>query len=156
MSYSHLPFHVTCLTAFIDEQADDRGTKIPGKRKDSIKARTRSFAILKVRRVQDGTSAHMNETRFHDFWLCGVEHQRNAGLGCKARCNLVHVNCAVATDVVHAHVEYVGPFANLVCSHLHAAVPVFAQHRISKSFRAVRVGALADDEEGVVLFDCDR
>ena len=52
--------------------------------------------------------------------LGGVEHQRHAGLGGEALGDLVHVDGAVAADVVDAHVEHVGAFADLLVRHLRA------------------------------------
>ena len=85
--------------------------------------------------------------------LGGVEHQRGAGLGGEALGDLVHVEGAVAADVVDAHVEDVGALLDLVLGHLHAEVPVGLEHGLAELLGAVGVGALADDQERRVLVE---
>ena len=78
----------------------------------------------------------------------------HAGLGGEARGDLVHVDGAVAADVVDAHVEDVGAFLDLVLGHLRRSVSQSAvEHRLAELLRAVGVGALADDQERGVLVE---
>jgi hypothetical protein len=65
--------------------------------------------------------------------------------------DLVHVEGAVATDVVDADVEHVGAFLDLILRHGDGGVPVGGEHRLAELLRPVGVGALADDHEEVLL-----
>ena len=67
--------------------------------------------------------------------------------------DLVHVDGAVAPDVVDAHVEHVRALLDLLARHLHARLPVLLEHRLAELLRAVGVGALADDEERRLLVE---
>ena len=84
-----------------------------------------------------------------------VESSTIGTLACvaKRRDELIHVDGAVAADVVDAHVEHVCALADLVAGHATHGVPVGSEHRVAERLRPVRVGALADDEERRVLRD---
>ena len=69
--------------------------------------------------------------------------------------DLVHVDRAVAADVVDADVEDVRAFLDLFARHLHAGVEVGFEHRVAELARPVRVGALADGEVGELLLERD-
>ena len=82
-----------------------------------------------------------------------VEHERQARLRREAARDLVHVEGAVAADVVDAHVEDVRAFLHLLARHQHAGVPVGFEHRLLELPRAVGVGALADREVRELLVE---
>ena len=81
------------------------------------------LAVLEVGRVEDGAAADPLEAGLHHLGLGGVEHERRVGLGGEAAGDLVHVDGAVAADVVDAHVEDVRAFLHLVGGHLRGACP---------------------------------
>ena len=90
---------------------------------------------------------------FDDRRLGRVEHERQRRLRREPARDLVHVDRAVAADVVDAHVEHVRAFLHLLARHLHAGVPVGFEHRVAELPRAVGVGALADREVRELLVE---
>ena len=152
----HLPLHVACLPTLVDEQADHRCAVVASKREDAVHSTAGFFAVLQVGAVQDASPTRQLQCGFHHLWLGGVDHQWHAGLAGKATGDFGHVGGAIASDVIHAHVQHVGAFTNLFVGHLRAGVPVAGQHGIAKGTRAVGVGALADVQHAVVLFEGDR
>ncbi len=106
------------------------------------------LAELRIARPPMCCSAGLEHRR-----LGGVEHERHARLGGEALGDLVHVDGAVAADVVDADVEHVGALADLLVGHLRAGVPVAGEHRVAERLRAVGVGALADDQQAEVLVE---
>ena len=95
----------------------------------------------------------LEQPGFHDLRLGGVEHERDAGLGGEARRHLVHVEGAVAADVVDAHVEHVRAFLHLLARHLDAGVPIGFEHRVAELPRAVRVRAFTDRQVRELLLE---
>jgi hypothetical protein len=152
----HLPLDVAGLTLLVDEQADDRGAVLLGEVEHAVEPGARREAVLEVGRVEDGPAADPLEPGFHHLRLGGVEHERRVDPGGQPARDLVHVDRAVATDVVDAHVEDVRAFLHLVGGHLRGGVPVGGQHRLAEGLRAVRVGALADHQERRVLVERHR
>ena len=149
----HLPLDVAGLAALVDEQADDRRAVLAGERHHPVEAAAGQLAVLEVGRVEDRPATDVLQAGLEHRRLGGVEHERHAGLGGEALGDLVHVDGAVAADVVDADVEHVGALADLLVGHLRARVPVAGEHRVAERLRAVGVGALADDQEAEVLLD---
>ena len=152
----HLPLDVAGLTTLVDEQADHGRAVLAGERHHPVEAAARQFAVLEVGRVEDRPPADVLQAGLQHGRLRGVHHERHAGLGGEALGDLVHVDGAVAADVVDAHVEHVGALAHLLVGHLGARVPVAGEHRVAERLGTVGVGALADDEEAEVLLDRHR
>ena len=144
------------LALFVDGEDDHRGAVLPRQRHDAVEPLALGLALLEVGRVEDGLAAEVLETGLEHGGLGGVEHQRERGLGREAARDLVHVDGAVAPDVVDAHVEHVRAFLHLLARHLHAGVPVGLEHRLAELLRAVGVGALADGEVRELLVERDR
>ena len=130
----HLPFDITSLTTFVNQQTNHCSTKISGQGEDAIKAAAGLFAIFQVGGVQNAATTGVQKTCFHHLGFGGVENQRHTSLAGETGCNLVHVDCAVVTDIVNAHVKNVGALSNLLSCHLEAGVPVFAQHCFTECF----------------------
>ena len=152
----HLPLDVAGLATLVDQQADHRRPVLAGQRHHPVETAARQFAVLEVGRVEDRPAADVLQAGLQHGRLGGVHHQRHAGLGGEALGDLVHVDGAVAADVVDADVEHVGALAHLLVGHLRAHVPVAGEHRVAERLGAVGVGALADDEEAEVLLDRHR
>ena len=156
VSNFHLPFEITCLAAFVDQKTNNSCAVIACQGKDPVEATAWLFTVFEVCRVENAAATGVQQTGFHDFRFGGVENKGNTCLARKARCDVIHIDSAVVAHVVDAHVEHVRTFANLFGCHLDARIPVFAQHCIAESFRAVCIGALTDDQETVVLLEGDR
>ena len=103
--------------------------------------------------VEDGPAAQPLQPGLHDLRLGRVEHEWDRRLGGEAAGDLVHVDRAVAADVVDAHVEDVRALLLLLACHLHARVPVALEHRLAELLGAVGVGALADRQVRDVLVE---
>ena len=65
----------------------------------------------------------------------------------------MHVGDTVAPHVIHAHVEQVCAITGLFASDVDAVVPPLLEHGVTKSLRAVRIGALTNGEKCVVLVE---
>ncbi len=135
---------VARLAFFVDREADDRGAVLVRERHHPVQAGALGFAVLEVRGVEDRLPAGVLQAGLDDPGLGRVEDERQRGLRREARRDLLHVDRAVAADVVDADVEHVCAFLHLLAGHLHARVPVALEHRVAELARAVRVGALAD------------
>ncbi len=122
-------------------------------RHHAVEPRAGTVAVLEVGRVEHRTPADVAKARLHHGGLGRVEHQRHARLRREASGELIHVGDTVASDIVDAEIEHVGAFTDLIGGHADARVPVGRQHRVAERLRAVRVRALADDEERRVLRD---
>ena len=152
----HLPLDVAGLAALVDQQADHGRAVLAGQRHHPVEAAAGQLAVLEVGRVEDRPAADVLQAGLQHRRLGGVEHERHAGLGGEALGDLVHVDGAVAADVVDADVEHVGALADLLVGHLRARVPVAGEHRVAERLGAVGVRALADDQEAEVLLDRHR
>ena len=148
-----LPLDVAGLAHLVDEQADDRGAVLLGQAEHPVEAGALVVAVLEVGRVQQRPAAQPLQPGLHDLRLGGVEHERHRGLGAEAAGDLVHVDGAVAADVVDADVEHVGALADLVLGHLDGRVQSSASIASRKLLRAVGVRPLADDQERRVLLE---
>ena len=152
----HLPLDVPRWPPLVDQQADDGGAVVTGQRHHAVEPAARQLAVLEVGRVEDGAAADVLEPGLQHRRLGGVEHERDAGLRGEPLGDLVHVDGAVAADVVDADVEHVGALTDLLVGHLRARVPVALEHRVAERLGPVGVRALADDQEREVLLDRDR
>ena len=132
MRHFHFPLNIACLTSFVNEQANDCTSVVAGKSKNTVETAAGCFTVFKVGRVQYASTTAVYEAGFHYLWLGTVEYQRNAYLRAKPAGNGVHIDSAVAADVVDTDVDDVGAFANLLGTHLGAAVPVACQHEVAK------------------------
>ena len=111
------------------------------------------LALFEVGGVEDRLAAVVLQAGFDDRRLGRVEHERQRRLRREPARDLVHVDGAVAADVVDAHVEHVRAFLHLLARHLHARVPVGFEHRVAELPRAVGVRALADREVRELLVE---
>ena len=155
VGHPHLPLDVAGLALLVDEQADHRRAVGLGQREDAVEPGAGRVAVLEVGRVEDGAAADPLEAGLHHLGLGGVEHERRVDAGGEPAGDLVHVDGAVATDVVDAHVEDVRAFLHLVGGHLRGGVPVAFEERLAERLRAVGVGPLADHQERRVLLERD-
>ena len=149
----HLPLDVAGLAALVDQQADHRRAVLAGQRHHAVEAGVGQLAVLEVGRVEDRPAADVLQPGLEHRRLGRVEHERHADLGGEALGDLVHVDGAVAADVVDAHVDDVGALLDLVGAHPHARLPVAGEHRLAERLGTVGVRALADDQEAEVLLD---
>ncbi len=111
------------------------------------------LALFEVRGVEQCLAAVVLQTCFEHLRLGGVEDERQRRLGGEPARDLIHVERAVAADVVDTHIEDVRPFLHLLARHLHATVEVAFEHRVAELPGAVRVGAFADREVCKLLFE---
>ena len=147
----HLPLDVACLAALVDQQADDGRAVVAREGEHTVHATARQLAVLEVGRVEDRPPPDVLQRRFEHLRLGRVEHERHARLRGEALGDLVHVDGAVAADVVDADVEDVCALLDLLVGHLHARVPVAGEHRVAERLRSVGVRALADEQHAEVL-----
>ena len=132
MCHFHFPLNIACLTTFVNEQANNRASVVAGKAKDAVESAAWRFTVFKVGRVQYAATTAVNKACFHYLGLGAVEYQWNAHLRTKPAGNGVHIDGAVAADVVDTDVNNVCAFANLFGAHFGAAVPVACQHEVTK------------------------
>ncbi|CAB4634768.1 unannotated protein [freshwater metagenome] len=76
----HLPFDITSLASFVNQQTNNCSTKISGQGEDTIKATAGFFTIFQVGGVENAATTGVQKSCFHDFRFGGVENQRHAGL----------------------------------------------------------------------------
>ena len=150
---AHLPLGGAGLALFVDGEADDGRAVLACEAEHAVHALAFAVALFEVGGVEDRLAAVVPEAGFHDLRLGRVEHERQRRLRREPTGDLVHVERAVAADVVDAHVEHVRAFLHLLARHLHARVPVGFEHRVAELARAVRVGALADREVRELLVE---
>ena len=112
-----------------------------------------SFTILEVHRVDDRSTPESLEASFQDTGFGRIEHHRQRRGRREPECHLGHVLDAISTDVVHAEVQDVGTVADLIARDLHTLLPGLIEHRLAKSLRAVRIGALTDGQVCGVLYE---
>ncbi len=156
LAHLQLPVGGAGLALFVDGETDHCGPVLARQRHHAVEALPGVFALLEVRRVEDGLAAGVLQPSLEHRRLGRVEHQ---GQGCLRRepaGNLVHVGGAITPDVVDAHVEHVRAFLDLVPSHLHAGVPVGLEHGVAELSRAVGVGPFADREVRELLVEGHR
>ena len=151
LGHPHLPFQIPGLARFVDEQADDGRAVLLGQREHPVRSRAGCVAIFEVGGVEHRPPADPLQPGLEHLGLGGVQRQGNRGLSAEAAGQLIHIGDAVPTDVVHAQIEQVGSFSNLLAGHLHTAVPVPLQHQVPELLGTVGVGALADNEERGLL-----
>ena len=110
-----LPLGVAGLALLVDVQADDRGAVLAGEAEDPVEARALGLAVLEVGRVEDRPAADVLEAGL-DAPAARWSRARAAALAwvAKRAGDLVHVDGAVAADVVDADVEDVGAFLHLL------------------------------------------
>ena len=151
----HLPFDVSRLAAFVDEETDHGGAVIASQGEHSVHSGSLGVAVFEIRRIENGSAAEVFERRFENLGFGRVENQRNADLSGESLGEFVHVLRSITSDVVDAQVQDMGPFADLIVGHLDAGVPVGCEHGFTEGFGAVGVGAFADDQKRVVLGERD-
>ena len=150
---AQLPVGGARLALFVDREADDGRAVLAREREHAVHALALALALFEVGRVEDRLAAVVLQPGFDHRRLGRVEHERQRRLRREAPRDLVHVDDAVAADVVDAHVEHVRAFLHLLARHLHARVPVGFEHRVAELPRAVGVGALADREVRELLVE---
>jgi hypothetical protein len=150
---AELPVRGASLALLVDRHADDGGAVLAREAEHPVEACALAVAVLEVRRVEDRLAPEVLKPGLHHLGLGRVEHERDRRLRGEARRDLVHVGGAVAPDVVDADVEHVRPLLDLLPRHLHAGLPVLFEQRLAELLRAVRVGALAHDEERRLLVE---
>ena len=150
---AQLPVGGARLTFLVDREADDRRAVLLGEPEHAVHALAFAVTLFEVGGVEDRLAAVVLEAGLDDIGLGRVEHERQARLRREAARDLVHVEGAVAADVVDAHVEDVRAFLHLLARHQHAGVPVGFEHRVLELPRAVGVGALADREVRELLVE---
>ncbi len=150
---THLPFRGAGLALLVDGEADDRGAVLACEAEHAVHPLALFFALFEVGRVEERLAAVVLQAGFEHERFGRVEHERQRGLGGETARDLVHVERAVAPDVVDAHVEHVRAFLHLFARHLDAAVVVGLEHRVAELAGAVRVRALADREVRELLFE---
>ena len=155
-AHLQLPVGGAGLALFVDGETDHRGAVLTCQRHHAVEALPRGFALLEVRRVEDGLAAGVLQPGFEHRRLGRVEHQGQRCLRREPAGNLVHVGGAITPDVVDAHVEHVSALLDLVSSHLHTGVPVGLEHGVAKLSRTVGVGPLADREVRELLVESHR
>ena len=156
VGHLHLPLDVASLAALVDQQADDGRAVLASERHHSVETAVGQLAVFEVGGVEDRSAADVLQSGLQHGCLGRVEDERHARLRGEALGDLVHVDGAVSTDVVDAHVEHVGAFAHLLVRHLRAAVPVAGEHRVAERLRPVGIRPLADDQERQILLDRHR
>src|SRR5262249_26138739 len=134
-------------------EADDRGAVFAREPEHAVHALALAVALFEVRGVEQRLATVMLQARFQYLRLGGVEDERQRRLGREAARDLVHVERAVAADVVDAPVEHVRAFLHLLARHLYAGVEVGLEHRLAELLRSVRVRAFADREVGELLLE---
>ena len=150
---AQLPVGGAGLALFVDGEADDRRAVLAGQAEHAVHALALAVAFLEVGRVEDRLAAVVAQAGLHHRGLGRVEHERQRCLGREAPGDLVHVEGAVAADVVDTHVEHVRAFLHLLARHRDARVVVGFEHRVAELPGTVRVGAFADREVGELLME---
>ena len=120
-----LPVGGAGLALLVDREADRRPAPYSRARLDHAVAGAspRASPSSRLAELRMRLAAEVLQPGLHHRRLGGVEHQGERGLGGEARRDLVHVDGAVAADVVDADVEDVRAFLDLLACHLHAACP---------------------------------
>ena len=148
-----LPVGRARLPFLVDGQADDGGAVFAREPEHPIHPLALVLALLEVGGVEQRLAAVVLQARLEHGGFRRVEHERQRRLGREPAGDLVHVDRAVATDVVDAHVEHVRAFLHLVARHLDAGVPVGFEHRVAELPRTVRVRALTDRQVCELLLE---
>ena len=80
MSDFHLPFDITSLASFVNQQTNHCSTKISGQGEHAVKAATGLFAIFQVGGVENAATTGVEKACFHHFGFGRVENQWHTGL----------------------------------------------------------------------------
>ena len=153
LAHADLPVGGARLTLLVDGEHDDRRAVALRERQQHVGLVP---PVLEVHRVDDRTPAETDERGLDDVRLRRVDDERQRRLRRVAVDDGHHVGHAVAADVVDAQVEHVRAFARLRAGELDDALEVAGEHQVSERARAVRVRALADREERVLLLERHR
>ena len=151
----HLVLGGARLALLVDREGDDGCAVLGDDREYARPAGVRPVAVLEVDRVDQAAAAEALEPGLDDGGLGGVEHDRQRAGGGVAAGDLVHVDGAVAADVVDADVAHVRAVAGRVAGDLDDVVPVAVEQRLAEGLRTVGVGPLPHHQDRRLLTERD-
>ncbi len=109
------------------------------------------FAIFQIDGIHDAFARCGLEARFDHIELGGIDHQRRFDIFGETLDDFDHVANAIAANVIDADIHDVRPLLHLLAADGGTGINVFGDDGFFEFFRAVGVGALADDEDGEIL-----